>query len=84
MRQSADSSTTRSERFGPTATLSHCARGTERITLRPAHLERVGLPEDRQLLLAAFCDPDALVVVSPRQMFVSVPEDLGRVLSFAE
>lgn len=84
MRQSADSSATRSERFGSTATLSRCAKGTERITLRPAHLDLIGLPEDRQLLLAVFHDPDALVVVSPRQMFTSIPENLGRVLSFAE
>jgi hypothetical protein len=84
LRQSTDRSNSRSERFGSTATLSRSARGTERISLRPAHLELVGLPDDRQLFLAVFQDPDALVVASPRQMFASISENLRRTLSFAE
>ena len=71
-------------RFGTAATLSLGAGGAERITLRPAHLELVGLPQDRQLLIAVFQSPDALVVVSPQQMFSAIPDQLGRVLSPGE
>lgn len=60
-------------RFSTLAALSGAGRATERIVLKPAHLELVDLPDDRHLLVAAVPDAGALLVVDPAVALAGAP-----------
>lgn len=78
LRQSVESAATPRTRYGQQAGLTIDAKGVERICLRPAHLQALGLGVGDLLLVAPLLEVNALVVVDPRRLVEVAPAGVRR------